>query len=66
MRARLMESLTGQIDHELEKSLQRIREAISPYTRFVRSERERLTEVRDALRRIRGGLEAVKAQIPAG
>jgi len=66
MRARLMESLTGQFDHELEKSLQRIGEAISPYTRFVRSERERLTEVRDALRRIRGGLEAVKAQIPAG
>jgi len=66
MRARLMESLTGQFDHELEKSLQRIREAISPYTRFVRSERERLIEVRDELRRIRGGLEAVKAQIPAG
>jgi small GTP-binding protein len=66
MRARLMESLTGQFDHELEKSLQRIREAISPYTRFVRSERERLTEVRDELRRIRGGLEAVRAQIPAG
>jgi small GTP-binding protein len=66
MRARLMESLTGQFDHELEKSLQRIREAISPYTRFVRSERERLIEVRDELRRIRGGLEAVRAQIPAG
>ena len=66
MRARLMESLTGQFDHELEKSLQRIREAISPYTRFVRSERERLTEVRDELRRIRGGLLAVKEQIPAG
>jgi small GTP-binding protein len=66
MRARLMDSLTGQFDHELEKSLHRIREAISPYTRFVRSERERLSAVRDELRRIRGGLLAVKAQIPAG
>jgi len=65
MRVRLMESLTAQFDRELEGSLQRIREAISPYTRFVRSERERLGEARTALRRIRDGLEALKARLPA-
>jgi hypothetical protein len=65
MRARLIESLTGQFDHELQKSLGRIGEAISPYTRFVRSERERLSEVRGDLRRIRAGLEAIKARLPA-
>jgi hypothetical protein len=41
MRRRLMEALTAQFDHELTHSLARIREAVSPYTRFVRSERER-------------------------
>ena len=65
MRARLMTALTGQFDRELEKSLQRIREAISPYTRFVRSERERLGEARTALRRIRDGLLALKERLPA-
>jgi small GTP-binding protein len=65
MRQRLMEALTGQFDHELGRSLQRIQEAIAPYTRFVRSERDRLTEVRAELRRIRDGLEAIKARLPA-
>ena len=62
----LMDSLTASSTSSWRSSLQRIREAISPYTRFVRSERERLTAVRDELRRIRGGLLVVKAQIPAG
>jgi small GTP-binding protein len=63
MRARLMESLTAQFDRELDGSLQRIREAISPYTRFVRSERERLEAARAGLRRVRDGLEAIKARL---
>src|SRR6185436_2719773 len=53
MRRRLMEALTAQFDHELTHSLARIREAISPYTRFVRSERERLTAAHEDFRRIR-------------
>jgi hypothetical protein len=65
MRARLMKALTGQFDEELDKSLQRIKEAISPYTRFVRSERERLTGVRDELRRIRDGLQRIKSELAA-
>ena len=36
MRKRLMEALAAQFDHELAHSLARIREAVSPYTRFVR------------------------------
>jgi hypothetical protein len=39
MRRRLLEALTAQLDHELAHSLTRIREAVAPYTRFVRSER---------------------------
>ena len=63
MRKRLMEALTAQFDHELAHSLARIREAISPYTRFVRAERERLTEVRRDLRRIGDGLERIRVEL---
>jgi hypothetical protein len=63
MRGRLMSAVTGQFDDELQRSLQRIREAISPYTRFVRSEKERLGEVRADLRRIRDGLERLRGEL---
>ena len=63
MRQRLMEALTAQFDHELAHSLARIREAVSPYTRFVRVERERLTEGREELRRIRTGLERIRIEL---
>lgn len=43
LRANLMNSLTTQFDKELKRSLQRIDDAILPYTRFVRAERTKLT-----------------------
>lgn len=63
MREELMTSLTGQFDRELERSLHRINEAVAPYTRFIRAERDRLTETRDELTRVQGGLARLKAQI---
>ena len=63
MREQLMTTLTGQFDRELERSLHRINEAVAPYTRFIRAERERLTETRDELTRIQEGLARLKAQI---
>jgi small GTP-binding protein len=63
MQEQLMSTLTGQFNRELERSLQRINEAIAPYTRFIRAERDRLTEARDELNRIQGGLARLKAQI---
>jgi hypothetical protein len=38
-------AMTGEFDRELEPSLQRLREAISPYTRFVRAERQKLERI---------------------
>ena len=38
-------------------------EAVGPYTRFVRGERERLGATRDELRALRGELERLKAAI---
>ena len=63
MREELMTSLTSQFDRELERSLHRINEAVAPYTRFIRAERDRLTETRDELTRVQGGLARLKAQI---
>ncbi|MGL4650252.1 MAG: dynamin family protein, partial [Caldilineaceae bacterium] len=42
LRGRLHEALQKQFDRELESGIQRIREAIAPYTRFVRVERDKL------------------------
>ncbi|UCC89918.1 MAG: dynamin family protein [Anaerolineales bacterium] len=65
MRQRLMNALTGQFERELERSLQRINEAIAPYTRFIRAERDRLAETRSELNRIQEGLARLKAEIEA-
>ena len=63
MREKLMGALTAQFDLEVQKSAQKVQEAIAPYTRFVRGERERLISTRDDLRRLRGELERLKAEI---
>jgi ABC-type transport system involved in cytochrome bd biosynthesis fused ATPase/permease subunit len=41
MRDQLSESLSGHFNLEIERSLQDIRDTITPYTRFVRSENEK-------------------------
>lgn len=45
LRDELMRMLTASFDQEIERSAFRIREAVAPYTRFVRSERERLDQM---------------------
>jgi len=45
LRDELMRMLTVSFDQEIERSAFRIREAVAPYTRFVRSERERLDQM---------------------
>jgi small GTP-binding protein len=49
LRVRLTAILTEQFEHELGSSLQRIREAIAPYTGFVRREREKLSDIEGQL-----------------
>jgi small GTP-binding protein len=63
MREQLMGALTAQFDRELERSVQRVQEAVGPYSRFVRGERDRLGTTRDELRALRGELERLKAAI---
>ena len=42
LRRVLMDSLTSEFDGELDRSIARLRNVVGPYSRFVRSERERL------------------------
>jgi small GTP-binding protein len=63
LRQRLVGGLTAQFERELERSLQRISEAVAPYVRFVRSERERLESAQDALKQSLDALHALKSQV---
>jgi len=49
LRADLHAALMRQFEAELARSVQEIREAIAPYTRFVRTEQARLEQVKEAL-----------------
>lgn len=50
LRSQLDLALTRQFDKELAASVQRIKESIAPYTRFVRVEREKLTRLESELK----------------
>jgi len=49
LRLNLMNSMTTQFEKELKQSLQRVNDAIAPYTRFVRAERAKLEESKSEL-----------------
>ncbi len=63
LRQQLMTGLTSQFDREVDASLRRIEEAITPYTRFVRAERDKLTEIRSGLKEITEGLARLRARV---
>jgi small GTP-binding protein len=63
MRQELMGALTAEFDREVEASVGRVRDGISPYTRFVRSEKERLSATRDALDDLRARLDRLATAV---
>ncbi len=63
LRESLVRSLRAQFEREMERSLQRISEAISPYTRFVRAERSKLVEMQSKLESTRNQLAGLKSII---
>lgn len=66
LRDGLVRSLTEQFDQEAEASIRRVREAIAPYDRFVRAERERLEENAARLRDLIRETEILEAEIGRG
>jgi small GTP-binding protein len=63
MRERLIETMQHQFDVELEQMLARIREAIGPYTRFIRAQREQLSTIQRELSDIDVEIGRLRADI---
>jgi len=63
MRQQIMGGMTTQFERELASSIQRIQEAIAPYTRFIRAERDKLEEVQADLSGVESTLKLLRAQV---
>ncbi len=63
LRQQLANSLRSQFEQEINRSLQRINEAISPYTRFVRAERDKLLGAQKEMDQVKTALVQLKTQI---
>jgi GTP-binding protein EngB required for normal cell division len=63
LRTRLVEVVRRQFEAELSRSVEGMREAIAPYTRFVRAEHGRMTEARARIAEHRGEISALRAEI---
>jgi small GTP-binding protein len=65
LRERLSEVVRRQFAAELNRSIERMRDAIAPYTRFVRTEHARMTEASSNLSEIDREVDALKGEIAA-
>jgi len=63
LREQLTHSLRNQFEHEMERGMLNIKDAIAPYSRFVRSEQGKLEEVHSKLGETKTGLERLKVQV---
>ncbi len=63
LQQRLMAVMSEQFDHELARSVQRIEDAIAPYSRFVRDQRAKLTQAEADLTAVRNSLHALRYRI---
>ncbi|RPJ86209.1 MAG: GTP-binding protein [Acidobacteria bacterium] len=65
VRRKLMKALTDQFDRETRRSVERIGDAMSPYTGFVKGETARYQTARQDLDRLAADLVQVKSRIEA-
>ncbi len=63
VREKLMTSLRKQFETETKASILRIQDAVAPYTRFVRAERDRLETARSALEASRTELARIESAV---
>jgi len=65
VRARLSRALRSQFEEEIGRSLARMREGIAPYTRFVRTEGDKLRDMDLRLGTLKSDLQRVRQQVDA-
>jgi len=63
LRGRLSGALSYQFEEELGRSLRRIREAMAPYTRFVRAEHEHLQRIEQERLATQSTLRSLRARV---
>jgi hypothetical protein len=65
MRTRLSIAIRAQFESETARGVQRIRDSIAPYSRFVRAEGEKLTSAKAEFERFQADLEALQSRVEA-
>lgn len=65
LRDRLVQALQAQLDREVAGSTGRVRDAIAPYTRYIRAESGRLKDQRAALYEVRERTGRLRAEVGA-
>lgn len=65
LREKLVASLTASFGAERDRSRERVKDAMAPYSRFVRTEGDRLREAEQALGGLRDGLAALEGRVDA-
>jgi hypothetical protein len=63
LRQQLLSALTSQSEKELDRSLQRINDAVAPYTRFVRAEQEKGQQTQAELQQAQQTQGRLRAEI---
>lgn len=63
LREKLKSALSSHFNHELEGSLRKLEDAIEPYTRFVKSEREKLDSLEKKFVQYKKEVDDVRKQI---
>ncbi len=62
LRAKLFSALTTQFSNESENAIARLKDGVAPYTRYVRSERERIDKAENTLARLRQKISELRAR----
>ncbi|HSK66750.1 MAG TPA: hypothetical protein VK888_07465, partial [Anaerolineales bacterium] len=65
LRTTLIETLTTSFNKESQSAVERLKNGITPYTRFVRAERERLEKTETVLSKLRQKLSSLRAHSQA-
>jgi small GTP-binding protein len=63
VRTQLIQTLRGQFEKEINHSIERIQEAIAPYTRFVRAEREKMLEMERKCKHLKLEIDRLKGKL---
>ena len=63
LKEKLMSGLSSQFEREMRRGFQRIEDAVAPYSRFVRAEKENITRRQDQFKALEGLINGLQDQL---